>query len=395
MANRYSRIFHHISTQDLKRNNEIMVERMRVQFEKKKRDEEYIIEKMKDKKSDWRCELKEQPAFKAVPLPSTGMNSSQDFAMFTNIGGLNNDTGVRFTLDGLGGTESLPIFNFPLEAGGSVKAINVFANGQNNSVQIDLRNFGLQGRTIPLGSTINRRLNKKKEEDMNKQLDSSEDFTKKINADEFMKARVTNVRIDKAVIEKQKDDEKFLNKQQTIVNLTKGFGMIGLPNDFAQWTLNYARGNLKPITKFSRSMTNQVRDLVLDKFAASPSGTKTVSITYGDYGGNPISKISTKLGLGRFTATKLSNGDLRITDIFNVDKTATHIGSAQIIPGLQDTANRLVNIAHERRGITGNYDEGGIPINVVIKNSGRFAADAEHNKNRRSVQRGKYYSGFR
>ena len=66
-----------------------------------------------------------------------------------------------------------------------------------------------------------------------------------------------------------------------------------------------------------------------------------------------------------------------------------------MIPGLQNTANRLVNIAHERRGITGNYDEGGIPINVVIKNSGRFAADAEHNKNRRSVQRGKYYSGFR
>ena len=395
MANRYSRIFHHISINDVKKNREIMVERRRVQFEKKKRDEEYIVEKMKDKKSDWRCELKEQPAFKAVPLPSTGMNSSQDFAMFTNIGGLNNDTGVRFTLDGLGGTESLPIFNFPLEGGGSVKAINVFANGQNNSVQIDLRNFGLQGRTIPLGSTINRRLNKKKEEDMNKQLDSSEDFTKKINADEFMKARVTNVRIDKAVIEKQKDDEKFLNKQQTIVNLTKGFGMIGLPNDFAQWTLNYARGNLKPITKFSRSMTNQVRDLVLDKFAASPSGTKSVDIQYGDYGGNPLSKVSTKLGLGRFNATKLPNGDIKITDTFNVDKTATHIGSARMIPGLQNTANRLVNIAHERRGITGNYDEGGIPINVVIKNSGRFAADAEHNKNRRSVQRGKYYSGFR
>ena len=174
-----------------------------------------------------------------------------------------------------------------------------------------------------------------------------------------------------------------------------GFAMIGLPNDLAQWTVNYARGNLTPITKFSRSMTNQVRDLVLDKFAASPSGTETVSITYGDYGGNPFSKISTKLGLGRFTATKLPNGDIKITDTFNVDKTATHIGGARIIRGLQDTANRLVRIAHERRGITGNYDEGGIPINVIIKNSGRFAADAEHNKNRRSMQRGKYYSGLK
>ena len=413
---KFNRIFHHITVEDVKNKwSDSLEESIARQF--KEDEEKRIVNELVDEiKSDWKSELsdlwkqdwrdkieegmttqvfQEQPAFKAVPLPSTGMNSSQDFAMFTNIGGMHNDTGVRFTLSGLGGTESLPIFNYPLEAGGSVKAIDVFAMGQNNSVQIDLSNFGLQGRTIPLGSKLSRRLNKKKEEDMNKQLNSSENFTKKINADEYMKARVTNVRIDKAALEKQKADEKFLNKQQTIVNLTKGFGMIGLPNDFAQWTLNYARGNLTPITKFSRSMTNQVRDLVLDKFAASPSGTKTVNIQYGDYGGNPFSKISTKLGLGRFTATKLPNGDIKITDTFNVDKTATHIGSARIIPGLQDTANRLVNIAHERRGITGNYDEGGIPINVIIKNSGRFAANAEHNKNRRSMQRGKYYSGFR
>ena len=393
--NRFSRIRHHVDMRDIKEKclHEIAMKKIK---EEKDRKEKNIIEGiLKKYKSNWRKELKEQPAFKAVPLPSSRMNTSQDFAMYTNIGGIHDDTGVRFTLGALGGTESLPTFDYPLEAGGSVKAINVFAMGQNNSVQIDLNDFGLIGRPMPLGSGINRRLNKKKEEDMNKQLDSSEDFTKKINADEFMKARVTNVRIDKAALEKQKADEKFLNKQQTIVNLTKGFGRIGLPNDFAQWTLNYARGNMAPITKFSKSMTNQVRDLVLDKFAASPSGTKSVDIQYGDYGGNPFSKVSTKLGLGRFNATKLPNGDIKITDTFNVDKTATHIGSARMIPGLQNTANRLVNIAHERRGITGNYDEGGIPINVVIKNSGRFAADAEHNKNRRSIQRGKYYSGLK
>ena len=380
---------------DVKRKHlkELVVKKIKEEEDKK--EKEIIQEISKKWKSNWRGELKEQPSFKAVPLPSTGMNSSQDFAMFTNIGGMHNDTGVRFTLNGLGGTESLPTFDYPLEAGGSVKAIDVFAMGQNNSVQIDLSDFGLQGRTIPLGSKISRRLNKKKAEDINKQLDSSEDFAKKINADEFMKARVTNVRIDKGFIEKQKSDEKFLNKQQTIVNLTKGFDKIGLPNDFAQWTLNYARGNMTPITKFSKSMTKQVRDLVLDKFAASPSGTKSVDIQYGDYGGNPLSKVSTKLGLGRFNATKLPNGDIKITDTFNVDKTATHIGSARMIPGLQNTANRLVNIAHERRGITGNYDEGGIPINVIIKNSGRFDANAPWNKDRRSIQRGKYYSGFR
>ena len=124
MANRYSRIFHHISINDVKKNREIVVERRRVQFEKKKRDEEYIVEKMKDKKSDWRNELKEQPVFKAVPIDTGKMTSSQSFAVFTNFGGDDSDTGLRFSIDGDGGTESLPIFNFPLEAGGTVPAID-------------------------------------------------------------------------------------------------------------------------------------------------------------------------------------------------------------------------------------------------------------------------------
>jgi len=414
---KFSRIFNHISKEDLKRVHEQKVRVQKLESERIEEERKEIKAEFEQLKSDWRKELKEAPTFQAVPIPGAKMTSSQVFAIHgltstnprvvgsaignvtvTVDGGLGRDgTGVP---DDQGTPDFKGIFRYPVGegpfAGSFVQAVNFYDNNGEfgpvgarlGTAQIDFTDFALAGNPMPLGGERSRQLNQKKASQINKELDSSEKFTKKINADEFMKARVEDY------FEKQKADEKFLNKQQTLVNLTKGFEKIGLPNDFAQWTLNYARGNLTPITKFSKSMTNQVRDLVLDKFAASPSGTKTVDIQYHDYGDNPFSKISTKLGLGRFNATKLPNGDIKITDTFNVDKTATHIGSARMIPGLQNTANRLVRIAHERRGITGNYDEGGIPINVVIKNSGRFAANAPWNKDRRSI-RGKYYSGLK
>ena len=160
------------------------------------------------------------------------------------------------------------------------------------------------------------------------------------------------------------DDIKFLNKQQTLVNLTKGLGAIGLPNDFAQWTINYAKGDMKPITKFSPGMERQVRNLVLDKFKKNPNA-KTVDIQYGDYGFG-AKALPTRLGLGRFNATKLDNGKIRIQDTFNVDKDFTTIGFADIVPGLQKTADRLVDISYKTRNIKGRTDKGGITIDVLI-----------------------------
>ena len=153
-------------------------------------------------------------------------------------------------------------------------------------------------------------------------------------------------------------------KQQTLVNLTKGLNQIGLPNDFAQWTINYAKGDMTPITKFSPGMERQVRNLVLDKFKKNPNAT-TVSIQYDDYG-FAAKALPTRLGLGRFTATKLDNGKIRIQDTFNVDKDFTNIGFASIVPGLQDTADRLVDISYKNRNLKGRTDEGGITVDVLI-----------------------------
>ena len=160
------------------------------------------------------------------------------------------------------------------------------------------------------------------------------------------------------------DDEKFLEKQQTLVNLTKFLNHFGLPNDFAQWTINYAKGDMTPITKFSPGMERQIRNLVLDKFKKNPNA-KTVSIQYDDYGYG-FKALPTRLGLGRFNATKLDNGQIRIQDTFNVDKDFTNIGSASIVPGLQNTADRLVDISYKNRNIKGKIDKGGITIDVLI-----------------------------
>jgi hypothetical protein len=182
------------------------------------------------------------------------------------------------------------------------------------------------------------------------------------------------------------DDEKFLKKQQTLVNLTKWMNKIGLPNDFAQWTLNYANNDMTPITKFSPGMEQQVLNLVNDKFSKNPNAT-VVDIQYKDYGFK-FKALPTRLGLGRFTATKLDNGDIRIQDIFNVDKVATHLGAAQIVPGLQDTADRLVDISYKKRNISGVFDEGGIPIDVIIKSK------KKKKKENKKLKEGKTFKNF-
>ena len=122
---------------------------------------------------------------------------------------------------------------------------------------------------------------------------------------------------------------------------------------------------MKPITKFSSGMERQVRDLVLDKFKKNPNAT-TVDIQYGDYG-STFNALPARLGLGRFTATKLDNGKIRIQDTFNVDKDFTTVGAADIVPGLQQTTDRIVDISYKNRNIKGRTDEGGIKIDVEIK----------------------------
>ncbi len=200
---KFSKIFHHISKEDLKRVHEQKVRVEKLESERIKEERKEIKAEFEQLKSNWRNELEEQPAFKAVPIDTGKMTSSQSFAIFPNFPG-SNDTGIRLSLDGgLGRDNSLAstdtglgdpnftgIFQFPNEAGGFVPAINFKAGGEINSAQISYGDFPLSGYAMPLGGEMYRSINQRKKEEINKQLESSEEYTKQIKADALMKARV-------------------------------------------------------------------------------------------------------------------------------------------------------------------------------------------------------------
>ena len=82
----------------------------------------------------------------------------------------------------------------------------------------------------------------------------------------------------------------------------------------------------------------------------------------------------------------MDNGKIRIQDTFNVDKDFTTVGFADIIPGLQATADRLVDISYKNRNIRGRTDEGGIKIDVEIKGE-NIKKDYEKNRDKLRQQR--------
>ena len=162
--------------------------------------------------------------------------------------------------------------------------------------------------------------------------------------------------------EEDKDDDDFLSKMDMLSKAAQSqlMQILNLPGEAAAWAVQYAKGDDTPVNKFSPAFKNQVLDLIGN---AVESGSN--SVQYHNYNtDNPFSNLSTRLGLGRFNYERTPNG-VRVTDTFNVDKFGTHTGAAQIVPGLQGAADRLVNIAHKRRG----NSQSGIPIDVFIPKS--------------------------
>ena len=160
-----------------------------------------------------------------------------------------------------------------------------------------------------------------------------------------------------------KDDEDFLNKMNMLSKAAQSqlMQILNLPGEAAAWAVQYAKGDDTPVNKFSPAFKNQVLDLIGNSIEDGGN-----SVQYRDYNtDNPLKyNLSARLGLGRFNYERTPNG-VRVTDTFNVDKFGTHTGAAQIIPGLQGAADRLVDIAHKRRG----NSTSGIPIDVFIPKS--------------------------
>ena len=195
--------------------------------------------------------------------------------------------------------------------------------------------------------------------DVNPQLDASQEFAQKVGADEFMNARVQDpYQTKEPSLGLSQEDQEWLNDKQGLVNNLKIMQNYGGPAmDFAQWAINWAKGDYRPIKKFSPQMQNDVLDQI-SKTLANRSGTSG-AVQYHDYG--LLTNNSTRLGLGRFTFDIGPNG-VRVKDNFDVDLGGAPVGGLlSMIPGLQNDANKITELGNKVGG-----GKGKIPIDVTI-----------------------------
>ena len=195
--------------------------------------------------------------------------------------------------------------------------------------------------------------------DVNPLLDASQEFAQKVGADYMMNARVQDPYVTKEPpLGLSQEDQEWLNDKQGLVNKLKIMQNYGGPAvDFAQWAINWAKGDYRPIKKFSPQMQNDVLDQISKTLANRPGTSGAVQ--YHDYG--LLTNNSTRLGLGRFTFDIGPNG-VRVKDNFDVDLGGAPVGGVlRYIPGLQNDANKITELGNRVGG-----GKGKIPIDVTI-----------------------------
>ena len=157
---RQSKSMFRVDMDKVKEKNRKVAEQKVAEWQEKRRIELLNSNEFEDKKYDWRKEIGEN-----FVNSTQGMKVGQTF---THV-----PSGETVTTSGvLGGIETLQT---------NVSILGDEIPGPNAT------QYGLQGFAKPID--IMRR-GKKKTEDLNKELDSSEKYTKEIKADEYMKARV-------------------------------------------------------------------------------------------------------------------------------------------------------------------------------------------------------------
>jgi hypothetical protein len=173
-----------------------------------------------------------------------------------------------------------------------------------------------------------------------------------------MGKEIAQIASSKGVVGLTQQDQEWLNGKQSLVNKLKIAQKFGGPAiDFAQWAINWAKGDYTPIKEFSPQMRDDVL-YQITRTLKNRSGTSG-AVQYHDY--ELLTNKSTKLGLGRFNFNVGPNG-VKVKDNFDVDLGGDTIGGLlRMIPGLQDDATRITEI--------GNRVGGGkkkIPIDITI-----------------------------
>ena len=152
-------------------------------------------------------------------------------------------------------------------------------------------------------------------------------------------------------------EQQWLSDKQRLVDNLKGVQNFGGPAvDFAQWAINWAKGDYTPIKQFSPQMRNDILDQIAKSLANRPNDR---AVQYHDYGF--LTNNSTRLGLGRFNFDIGPNG-VRVKDNFDVDLGGSAVGGLlNLIPGLQNDANKITELGNKVGG-----GKGKIPIDVTI-----------------------------
>jgi len=162
------------------------------------------------------------------------------------------------------------------------------------------------------------------------------------------------------------DDENFISSLEGLPkgvnNVMSGWGFAG---DMA---LRYAKGDYTPVTKSpGYNFDNQVLNLI-----QRAQGYKNVSPNsvqdpvYAD-AMTGVMDLPVRLALGNFNYEVTPQG-IRVYDTFNFNKN-TSVGAGKLIPGLQNTADRLVDIGNKRAralGFDPDDDNFGIKIDYII-----------------------------
>ena len=158
--NKYSRIFHHLSIEDVKKRHWENIEVRKIE-EQEKKEVEARQQEVDRQKSNWRDELTESDWANIT----TGNKVVSTFKY--------SGSGETFTHSAIGG-----VIPSTTEIGGEI----VDAPTESE--------YDLQGFTPLMQWEMQRKKSKKSTKEINQQLDSSEDYAKRIDADAYMKARV-------------------------------------------------------------------------------------------------------------------------------------------------------------------------------------------------------------
>ena len=197
--------------------------------------------------------------------------------------------------------------------------------------------------------------------DVNPLLDASQEFAQQVDADEFMNARVQDApeqpTFDSNIITDPNNPE--YNKrfapitaidELSIAALDVAWGQITQLYPDLSWTqklaIDYAKGNLRPRNVSPSRMYNSGVLKAIEHNLGIQSEPGAVSSYRGMNYLDIAQSATTRLSMGRFNYKATADG-VQVTDFFDFDQNK-NLGPFGIVPGLNQTAERIIDLGQRR-----------------------------------------------